>query len=340
MAWYQSVNWRFDDLMSILGTPGQGSSSVRRVQTSQMNAYTVHRSRVTQSWFGELAIGKPNPREIGLRTENATVIFGALQWSTVIYGTSCASGKFMQVWEALPQSKGARTPLVVLTLRRAARRSANCSPGNFSIGHPRYHGISVQALVQNREITPWVIPNEVFQWCVRPLFWVQDLSYVYNNWNLSMTCCSILYIATKRSGNCPDWWLVQANDSFLMHLRYWLLSYTRSVTNCMMPPKGPRMAKVSRRIRESVIVEAKGWLWNEGFDGCFLWTILRWSHEIVTDPFASLLRSGNRDQKRPSAILHSSTSFMYSINQPSSRLFQYAEEIGRSLCSRRCSTVD
>lgn len=136
------------------------------------------------------------------------------------------------------------------------------------------------------------------------------------NWNLSMTCCSILYIATKCSGNCPDWWLVQANDSFLMHLRYWLLSYTRSVTNCMMPPKGPRMAKVSRRIRESVIVEAKGWLWNEGFDGCFLWNILRWSHEIVTDPFASLLRIGNRDQKRPSAILHSSTSFMYSINHP------------------------
>lgn len=140
-AWYQSVNWRFDDLMSILGTPGQGSSSVRRVQTAQMNAYTVHRSRVTQSWFGELAIGNRNPREIGLRTENATVIFGALQWSTVIYGTSCASGKFMQVWEALPQSKGARTPLVALTLRRAARRSANCSPGNFSIGHPRYYGI-------------------------------------------------------------------------------------------------------------------------------------------------------------------------------------------------------
>lgn len=75
-----------------------------------------------------------------------------------------------------------------------------------------------------------------------------------------------------------------------------------------------KRAKVSRHIRESMI-EAKGWLWNEGFDGCFLRNILR-SHEIVTDPFASLLRSGNRDQKRPSAILHSSTSFTYSINHP------------------------
>ena len=70
-ASYQSVNWRFDDLMSILNTFG------RRVQTWQMNAYTVDRSRVTQSWFGELAIVNPNPNEIG--TENATMIFGALQ---------------------------------------------------------------------------------------------------------------------------------------------------------------------------------------------------------------------------------------------------------------------
>ena len=82
-AWYQSVNWRFDDLMSILNTLGPRSSSGRRVQTWQMNAYTVDRSRVTQSWFGELAIVNPNPNEIGLRTEKAAMIFGALQWSTV-----------------------------------------------------------------------------------------------------------------------------------------------------------------------------------------------------------------------------------------------------------------